>query len=199
MGPVRGTSTGGPHPPDRAAGLHRPGGARSFRDVEAHGLVIAPYGEYLVGWCRMRDGPRMFRLDRVGAAFLSGRGAEVRDLDELLAALRVPVPRPAAGAGPRGPADHARARAWTLDRLEFVRSRLRDAAAEARSPARASRAGGRGAAALRGVLGHLAEWTRWQAAAIRSAATGEEPVLAGRRPAFPPVFDRAALTTRGSG
>ncbi|MEV3926157.1 helix-turn-helix transcriptional regulator [Actinomadura coerulea] len=78
-------------------------GARSFRDVEAHGLVVAPYGEYLVGWCRMRDGPRMFRLDRIGAAVLSGRGAEVRDLDDLLAALRVPVPRPRVGGGPLPP------------------------------------------------------------------------------------------------
>ncbi|GAA4226394.1 hypothetical protein GCM10022254_11300 [Actinomadura meridiana] len=162
-------------------------GARSVRDVEAHGLVVAPYGEYLVGWCRMRDGPRMFRLDRIGAAFLSGRSAHVRDLDDLMAALRVPTPRPTAGpgggAGPRGPAGAARARLWTLDRLAHVRSRLRDAAAEA-VPS------GSGAAALRGVLGHLAEWTRWQAAAVRSAATGEEPVLAGRRPWFPPEFDR---------
>ncbi|GAA1799429.1 helix-turn-helix transcriptional regulator [Actinomadura chokoriensis] len=190
MGPVRGTL-------DAAVRTRRvvrlaytdQAGARSFRDVEAHGLVIAPYGEYLVGWCRMRDGPRMFRLDRIGAAFLSGRAAEVRDLDGLLAALRVPVPRPGDGAGPRGPADHVRARAWTLDRLEFVRSRLRDAAAELRGPARPA-GRGPGAAALRGVLGHLAEWTRWQAAAVRSAATGEEPVPAGRPPAFPPVFGR---------
>ncbi|MEU8341603.1 WYL domain-containing protein [Spirillospora sp. NPDC048832] len=173
-------------------------GARSFRDVEAHGLVIAPYGEYLVGWCRLRDGPRTFRLDRIGAAFLSGRGARDRDLDGLLAALRLPVPRPAEasrppGAGPRGPADAARARAWTLDRLEHVRSRLRDAAAEVRAPGRASgrsASGGAGAAALRGALGHLAEWCRWQVAAVRSAATGEEPVLAGRRPDFPAVFGR---------
>lgn len=180
-------------------------GARSFRDVEAHGLVIAPYAEYLVGWCRMRDGPRMFRLDRIGAAFLSGRGGEVRDLDALLAALRVPMPRPPADArdrtGPRGPAGAARARAWTLDRLEHVRSRLRDATAEVVPTGTArtldggsggspGRGGSRGAAALRGVLGHLAEWTRWQAAAVRSAATGEEPVLAGRRPRFPDVFDR---------
>ncbi|MFI0481289.1 helix-turn-helix transcriptional regulator [Actinomadura sp. 9N215] len=172
-------------------------GARSFRDVEAHGLVIAPYAEYLVGWCRMRDGPRMFRLDRIGAAFLSGRGGEVRDLDALLAALRVPMPRPPALApgrtGPRGPAGAARARAWTLDRLEYVRSRLRDAAAEVvpTGSGRARGSGrGSGAAALRGVLGHLAEWTRWQAAAVRSAATGEEPVLAGRRPRFPDGFDR---------
>ncbi len=164
-------------------------GARSFRDVEAHGLVIAPYGEYLVGWCRMRDGPRMFRLDRVGAAFLSGRGAEVRDLDDLLAALRVPLPRPPVEPGPRGTAGTtgaagaARARAWTLDRLEVVRSRLREVTAEVRG-------GGEGAAALRGVLGHLAEWTRWQVAAIRAAATDEDPVLEGRRPPFPPEFDR---------
>lgn len=135
-----------------------------------------------MGWCRMRDGPRMFRLDRIGAAFLSGRGAEVRDLDELLAALRVPMPRPRPSGAARA-AGAARARAWTLDRLELVRSRLRDAAAEVRG-------GGEGAAALRGVLGHLAEWTRWQAAAIRSAATGEDPVLAGRPPAFPPDFGR---------
>ncbi|TDD61537.1 helix-turn-helix transcriptional regulator [Actinomadura rubrisoli] len=158
-------------------------GARSFRDVEAHGLVVAPYGEYLVGWCRMRDGPRMFRLDRIGAAFLSGGGAEVRDLDDLLAALRVPMPRPPAEPGPRGPAGAARARAWTLDRLEFVRSRLREATAEVRG-------GQEGAAALRGVLGHLAEWTRWQLAAIRAAATDRTPVLEGRRPPFPPEFDR---------
>ncbi|WP_030168634.1 helix-turn-helix transcriptional regulator [Spirillospora albida] len=151
-------------------------GTRSYRDVEAHGLVIAPYGEYLVGWCRMRDGPRMFRLDRIGAAFLSGRGAQVRDLDALLAALRVPLPRPPAdAAGPRGPADATRARAWTLDRLESVRSRLRDAVAGARG-------GEPGAAALRAVLGHLAEWTRWQVAAIRAAATGAGPAPDGRPP-----------------
>ncbi|WP_207401167.1 helix-turn-helix transcriptional regulator [Actinomadura roseirufa] len=156
-------------------------GARSFRDVEAHGLVVAPYGEYLVGWCRMREGPRLFRLDRVGAAFLSGRGAEVRDLDELLGALRVPLPRPPADDGGSGAGGAGRARAWTLDRLEFVMARLREAVAEVRE-------GPRGAAALRAVLGHLAEWTRWQLAAVRAAATGAEPVLEGRRPPFPAGF-----------
>ncbi|XVQ15407.1 helix-turn-helix transcriptional regulator [Spirillospora sp. CA-255316] len=157
-------------------------GSRSFRDVEAHGLVVAPYAEYLVGWCRMRDGPRMFRLDRVGAAYLSGRAAGMRDLDDLLAALRVPVPRPPADAAPRGPAGAARARAWTLDRLDHVRGRLREATSEVR-------AGREGAAALRGVLGHLAEWTRWQVAAVRAAATGGAPVYEGRRPWFPPEFE----------
>ncbi|WP_395107050.1 helix-turn-helix transcriptional regulator [Actinomadura sp. SCN-SB] len=157
-------------------------GSRSLRDVEAHGLVIAPYAEYLVGWCRMRDGPRMFRLDRVGAAYLSGRATGMRDLDDLLAALRVPVPKPPAEPGPRGPAGAARARAWTLDRLEYVRTRLRDAAAEVR-------AGRGGAAALRGVLGHLAEWTRWQIAAVRAEATGDPPVYDGRRPELPAGFE----------
>ncbi|WP_158628478.1 helix-turn-helix transcriptional regulator, partial [Actinomadura harenae] len=91
-------------------------GTRTVRDVEAHGLVTAPDADYLVGWCRLREGPRMFRLERIGAAFLSERGVGVRDLDALLAALRVPVPRPPAEPVTRGPlgrdgAGAARARA----------------------------------------------------------------------------------------
>ncbi|MCP2343081.1 helix-turn-helix transcriptional regulator [Actinomadura rupiterrae] len=172
-------------------------GERTVRDVEAHGLVTAPYAEYLVGWCRMREGPRLFRLERIGAAYLSGRGAGVRDLDALLAALRVPVPRPPAEPAPRGPvardaAGAARARAWTLDRIEFTRTRLREAVAAARSPAGRSRASDGGVVALRGVLGHLAEWTRWQSAAVRSAVTGEPPVEAGRPPEYPEGFARVA-------
>ncbi|WP_433323285.1 helix-turn-helix transcriptional regulator [Spirillospora sp. CA-294931] len=152
-------------------------GARSLRDVEAHGLVLAPYAEYLVGWCRMRDGPRMFRLDRIGAAYLSGRGAGVRDLDDLLTALRVPVPRPPPDPSPRGPAGAARARAWTLDRFGHVRERLRDTTAEVRRTRQ-------GAAAFRGVLAHLAEWTRWQVGATLASATGAPPTWPGRRPDF---------------
>ncbi|GAA4070578.1 WYL domain-containing protein [Actinomadura miaoliensis] len=155
-------------------------GARSFRDVEPQGLVVGPHADYLVGWCRMRDGPRMFRVDRIGAAYLAGRAAAARDLDELLAALRVPLPRPPADDGPHGPTGAGRARAWTLDRLEYVRARLREATAEARD-------GGPGAAALRTVLAHLARWTRWQVAAIRSAATGAPPPERD----VPPGFGRA--------
>ncbi|MFF5261489.1 helix-turn-helix transcriptional regulator [Actinomadura viridis] len=157
-------------------------GGRTFRDVEAHGLVLAPYAEYLVGWCRMREGPRLFRLERVGAAYLSGRAAGVRELDDLLAALRVPLPRAPSDQGPRGPAGAVRARAWTLDRLRHVRSRLGEATARAREE-------GEGAAALRAVLGHLAEWTRWQVAAVRAQATGAAPVLEGRRPDLPAEFE----------
>lgn len=160
-------------------------GDRTRRDVEAHGLVIAPYGEYLVGWCRLRDGPRMFRLDRIGAAFLTSREAGLRDLDDLLAVLRVPPPRPPADdrAAPRGPAGAARARAWALDRLRHVREQLTDTVTEVR-------AAREGAAAVRAVLGHLAEWSRWQVAALRAVATGEDLRFDGRRPAFPPEFDR---------
>ncbi|MBE1536429.1 helix-turn-helix transcriptional regulator [Actinomadura algeriensis] len=162
-------------------------GTRTLRDVDAHGLVTAPYGEYLVGWCRTREGPRNFRVDRIGAAYLAGRGSDVRELEELLAALRVPLPRgPSAPQRRRGPdgRDAGAARTWTLERAEGVRSRLREAAAEVLD-------GRGGAAELRVVAGHLAEWTRWQAAAVRAAATDAEPVLEGRRPPFPRGFGRA--------
>lgn len=179
-------------------------GTRTVRDVEAHGLVTAPDGDYLVGWCRTREGPRLFRLERIGAVFLSGRGVGVRDLDALLAALRVPVPRPPAEPVARAPlgrdaAGAARARAWTLDRVEFTRMRLREAVASARdSGGRAGRGpargdgGSSGVVALRGVLGHLAEWTRWQVVAVRSAVTGEAPSPVGRPPEYPEGFAEVA-------
>jgi biotin operon repressor len=157
-------------------------GERTRRDVEAHGLVTAPYGEYLVGWCRLREGPRLFRLDRIGAAYLTGSDAGLRDLDELLATLRVPAPRRAIDDGP-GAGTPARARAWTLDRVEHVRVWLAETAAEARTA-------GEGIADLRAVIGHLAEWSRWQIGALRAVATGEDLIFDGRRPPFPPEFDR---------
>ncbi|MBO2454121.1 WYL domain-containing protein [Actinomadura barringtoniae] len=152
-------------------------GVRTCRDVEAHGLVSAPQAEYLVGWCRMRDGARMFRVDRIGAAYLSGREAGLRDLDDLLAVLRVPLPRIPAEDAPRGPEGADRARAWTLDRIRYVRSRLTDSIAGVRTSRE-------GAAALRAVLGHLAEWTRWQVAAVRVAAEAACDVP-GPKPAPP--------------
>jgi hypothetical protein len=152
-------------------------GERTRRDVEAHGLVLAPAGDYLVGWCRMRDDVRHFRVDRVAAAYLTEDAAGPRDLD-LAATLPVPDPRPAAGAGPDTAAP-ARARDWTLDRIGRVRLRVADLAGQA------------DAGALRAVLGHLAEWTRWQVAAVRAVATGQDMVFDGRRPDFPREFDDA--------
>jgi len=180
-------------------------GVRTCRDVEAHGLVSAPQAEYLVGWCRMRDGARMFRVDRIGAAYLSGREAGLRDLDDLLAVLRVPLPRIPAEDAPRGPEGADRARAWTLDRIRYVRSRLTDSIAGVRSSRE-------GAAALRAVLGHLAEWTRWQVAAVRTAAeaacdvpgpeSGPQPGperVAPARGAAVPAQRPAAWPAAGSG
>ena len=43
-------------------------GSITSRPVEAHGLHLSPEGSYLVGWCRMRDGERNFRLDRILSA-----------------------------------------------------------------------------------------------------------------------------------
>jgi biotin operon repressor len=177
-------------------------GEQTRRDVEAHGLVLAPYGDYLVGWCRLRDAARQFRVDRIVAAHLTDRTAGPHDLNDLVTALRVPTPR--------APADRAagtpsRARAWTLDRIQHVRRRLTETATRAEAePEPASeietpRGAARHArlARPRAVIGHLAEWSRWQVAAVRAVATGQDMTFDGRRPDFPRRFDDAlGYTTR---
>jgi predicted DNA-binding transcriptional regulator YafY len=62
---------------------------RSTRAVEAHGLHLAANGWYLVGWCRLRDDGRVFRLDRIEHATVTDETAPPRDLD---AVLDVPFP-----------------------------------------------------------------------------------------------------------
>jgi predicted DNA-binding transcriptional regulator YafY len=64
-------------------------GALTDRDVEAHGLFSAPSGWYLIGWCRMRDGGRVFRLDRIRDATVVDEPIPDRDVD---AVLDVPFP-----------------------------------------------------------------------------------------------------------
>jgi predicted DNA-binding transcriptional regulator YafY len=64
-------------------------GRASDRAVEAHGVHISPTGSYLIGWCRLRDDGRVFRLDRVTAVQVTGEVAPPRDLD---AVLDVPFP-----------------------------------------------------------------------------------------------------------
>ncbi|HEX6469665.1 MAG TPA: WYL domain-containing protein [Streptosporangiaceae bacterium] len=164
-------------------------GERTMREVEAHGLVLAPYGDYLIGWCRLREAARQFRVDRIVAASLTGEAAGRRDLDDLIAALRAPAPRAPAGGRTAGSPD--RARAWTLDRIGRVRLRLAEVAAEA-VPAHGQQAGRQQAGRRRAVIGHLAEWTRWQVAALRAVATGRDMEFDGRRPAFPREFDQTA-------
>ena len=42
------------------------GGVTQGRLVEPLGLVVGTQHTYLHGWCRLRNGPRAFRLDRIG-------------------------------------------------------------------------------------------------------------------------------------
>jgi predicted DNA-binding transcriptional regulator YafY len=56
-------------------------GRLSSRDVEAHGIRLAPDGAYLIGWCRVRGGARSFRFDRIGSARLTAETAPERDVD----------------------------------------------------------------------------------------------------------------------
>lgn len=59
-------------------------GAATRRDVEAHGFYGGVDGWYLIGWCRLRDAGRIFRLDRIGRATLRRERAPYRDLDDVL-------------------------------------------------------------------------------------------------------------------
>jgi predicted DNA-binding transcriptional regulator YafY len=54
------------------------------RAVEAHGLFASWSNWYLIGWCRMRDGGRVFRLDRIREAALTEESIPERDVDALL-------------------------------------------------------------------------------------------------------------------
>lgn len=64
-------------------------GATTDRPVEVHGLHLNAEHAYLVGWCRLRDDGRVFRLDRIRTIALTDEVAPVRDLDEV---LDVPFP-----------------------------------------------------------------------------------------------------------
>lgn len=55
-------------------------GDRTVRDVEPLGLVGKDGVWYLVGWCRLRNGVRAFRGDRIGAAEPTGERAPERTL-----------------------------------------------------------------------------------------------------------------------
>lgn len=64
-------------------------GEMTKRAVEAHGLFSSQSGWYLIAWCRMRDGPRVFRLDRIKEATITDEAIPERDIDEV---LEVPFP-----------------------------------------------------------------------------------------------------------
>jgi len=58
--------------------------ASTRREVEPVGVVSLDADWYLVGWCRLRDDARTFRLDRIRGAELTGGVAPVRDPDRFL-------------------------------------------------------------------------------------------------------------------
>jgi predicted DNA-binding transcriptional regulator YafY len=58
------------------------GGAETRRDVEPVAFVAGAADRYLIGWCRLREGPRLFRLDRIRQAGLLDEIAPPRDFEK---------------------------------------------------------------------------------------------------------------------
>ena len=59
-------------------------GATTRRAVEAHGLYVGDGRWALVGWCRLRDDGRVFRLDRIRGLRPTGERAPERDFARVL-------------------------------------------------------------------------------------------------------------------
>ena len=55
-------------------------GALSHRDVEPLGYVGSATGWYLIGWCRLRDAIRAFRVDRIATVSVTVEVPEPRSL-----------------------------------------------------------------------------------------------------------------------
>ena len=54
------------------------------RAVEPVGFYAGDDGWYLIGWCRLRVGGRIFRLDRIERARATRIEIERRDVDQVL-------------------------------------------------------------------------------------------------------------------
>jgi predicted DNA-binding transcriptional regulator YafY len=67
----------------------------SIRVVEPAGLMGTHRGWYLAAWCRLREAPRAFRLDRIARASLTGERVAPRSLDEILPDLPFELAEPA--------------------------------------------------------------------------------------------------------
>ena len=75
-------------------------GAVTERTVEAQGLHLSEDTAYLIGWCRLRQGGRAFRLDRIASITPTGETAPDRDLDPLVGWLEdVVAPEVVDGGG----------------------------------------------------------------------------------------------------
>jgi predicted DNA-binding transcriptional regulator YafY len=67
----------------------------TVRLVEPVGLVGTPSGWYLAAWCRLRQAPRVFRLDRIANATLTREPISPRSLDSVLPDLPYELAEPA--------------------------------------------------------------------------------------------------------
>jgi predicted DNA-binding transcriptional regulator YafY len=67
----------------------------STRIVEPAGLVGTRHGWYLAAWCRLRQAPRAFRLDRIAQASLTQEAVSGRPLDAMLPDLPFELAEPA--------------------------------------------------------------------------------------------------------
>jgi predicted DNA-binding transcriptional regulator YafY len=79
-------------------------GTSTTRTVEAHGLHLTSRAGYLIGWCRLRDAGRAFRLDRIEKAVVSDEVAPPRDLDPMLDWVEGALALDPTGAGVRATA-----------------------------------------------------------------------------------------------
>jgi predicted DNA-binding transcriptional regulator YafY len=64
------------------------------RDVEPAVFMAGPSGWYLVGWCRVRDAARCFRVDRIQQAEVTGMTAAPRVFEEIAPCIPGLVARP---------------------------------------------------------------------------------------------------------
>lgn len=69
-------------------------GSRTVRSVEPVGFYSGDGRWSLVAWCRLRNGARMFRLDKVVKATSTRQRFEPRDVDEVLGWVPHPGARP---------------------------------------------------------------------------------------------------------
>ena len=119
-------------------------GSGTSRTVEAHGLHLTSRAGYLIGWCRLRDAGRAFRLDRIEKALVRDEVAPERDIEPMLdwveGALTLDTAGPPTPPSRTAATSHGRPR-W-LEREEPDRAAL----ATATEPT---------AVLVRSLLGHL--------------------------------------------
>ena len=72
-----------------------PSGGILWQFVEPVGLFGTYTGWYLAAWCRLRQAPRAFRLDRIAQATLTQEHITLRSPDTVLAELPFEMAEPA--------------------------------------------------------------------------------------------------------